>query len=146
LLPPMVNTGRTLVIVVVLYGIGTIAFGVSTWFPLSLLIYALMAAADQVSVVIRQTIIQLETPDALRGRVSSVNSLFIGASNQLGAVESGLVATWTGSAVIAVVSGGLGCLISVAGVTKLLPQLWRHRTLLHAEAPAEPAAAVAARR
>jgi len=77
--------------------------------------------------VLRQSIIQLGTPDALRGRVSAVNSLFVGASNQLGLVESGLVATWTSSAVVAAVSGGLGCLVAVAAIVALVPSLWRHR-------------------
>jgi MFS family permease len=134
LLPPRVSTGRIMIVTVTLYGLFTIVFGLSTWFPLSLVAYGLIAMSDQLSVVIRQTIIQLETPDALRGRVSSVNSLFVGASNQLGAVESGLMATWTGSAAVAVVSGGLGCLASVAIISVLIPSLWRHR--VHLEAPA----------
>jgi hypothetical protein len=82
--------------------------------------------ADQVSVVLRQTIIQLATPDELRGRVSSVNMLFIGASNQLGAVESGLVAGLT-SATFAVVSGGVGTLAVVAFVAARMPGLRRYR-------------------
>jgi MFS family permease len=127
LLPSIVRTGRALVITIALYGLGTIAFGLSTWFPLSLLFYGLTAACDQVSVVMRQNIIQLGTPDALRGRVSSVNQVFIGASNQLGAMESGLVATWTNSAVFAVVFGGVACLVAVIVIGVLLPALWRHK-------------------
>ena len=82
--------------------------------------------ADQVSVVMRQTAIQLSTPDALRGRVSAVNMIFIGASNQLGAVESGFVAAAT-SPTFAVVSGGLGCLAVVALTAWRLPELRRYR-------------------
>ena len=82
--------------------------------------------SDQVSVVMRQTTIQLATPDALRGRVSSVNMLFIGASNQLGAMESGFVAALT-TATFAVVSGGVGCLAVVAAVALGMPELRRHR-------------------
>src|SRR5438094_6918441 len=133
LLPPTVATGRTLVVTIALYGLATVAFGLSTWFPLSLLFYTLTAIFDQISVLMRQSIIQLGTPDALRGRVNSVNALFVGASNQLGPVESGLVATWTGSAVVAVVTGGIGCLVGVAGMVAFLPGLWRHR--MEAEDP-----------
>ena len=128
LLPPFVRTGRALILTVVLYGFATIAFGLSTSFPLSMLFYGAAAAFDQLSVVMRQNIIQLGTPDALRGRVSSVNQVFIGASNQLGAMESGLLATWANSAVFAVVFGGIACLIAVGAISLLLPALWRHRT------------------
>jgi hypothetical protein len=83
--------------------------------------------ADQVSVVMRHTAIQLSTPDALRGRVSAVNLLFIGASNQLGAAESGFVAALT-SAPFAVVSGGIACLVVVAIVAATMPELRRYRT------------------
>src|SRR5437867_3860541 len=83
--------------------------------------------ADQVSVVMRSTAIQLSTPDALRGRVSGVNMIFIGASNQLGAAESGFVAALT-SATFSVVSGGLACLVVLAVVAIRLPQLQRYRT------------------
>lgn len=127
LLPSIVRTGRALVITIALYGVGTIAFGLSTVFPLSVLLYGLTAACDQLSVVMRQNIIQLGTPDALRGRVTSVNQVFIGASNQLGLMESGLVAAWANSAVFAVVFGGVACLIAVAAIGVLLPALWRHR-------------------
>ncbi len=133
LLPPIVGIGRWLVVMIALYGLGTVAFGLSTWFPLSLVLYGLIAAFDQVSVVLRQSIIQLGTPDALRGRVSSVNQVFVGASNQLGATESGLVAAWANSAVFAVVFGGIGCITSVVLITALLPSLWRHRLSVHEE-------------
>jgi len=88
-LPPVRRAGRALLVTVALFGIGTIVFGLSRNFYLSVAVYMFIGMADQVSVVLRQTTVQLSTPDELRGRVSSVNMLFIGASNQLGAVESG---------------------------------------------------------
>jgi MFS family permease len=126
LLPPIRRSGRALLIAVGAYGLATVAFGLSRSFPLSLAAYMAVGVADQVSVVMRSTIIQLATPDELRGRVSSVNFLFIGASNQLGAVESGFVAAAT-SAPFAVVSGGVGCLVVLALVALKLPELRRYR-------------------
>ncbi len=126
-LTPIRRSGRVLLIAVTIYGLATIGFGLSRWFPLSLFTYFLVGMADQVSVVLRSTMIQLNTPDSLRGRVSSVNFIFIGASNQLGAVESGFVAALT-SAPFAVVSGGVGCLLVVALVAIRLPRL-RHARL-----------------
>jgi len=124
--PPIRRTGVALLVAVGVYGAATIAFGLSRWFPLSGVCYMLVGAADQVSVVMRSTAIQLSTPDALRGRVSAVNLLFIGASNQLGAAESGFVAGLT-SAPFAVVSGGIGCLVVLAIVALTNPALRRYR-------------------
>ena len=124
---PITRAGPALLVAVALYGIATIAFGLSRWFPLSVVAYAAAGMADQVSVVLRNTAIQLSTPDVLRGRVSAVNMIFIGASNQLGAAESGFVAALT-SATFSVVSGGLGCLAVVAIVAARLPRLRRYRT------------------
>ena len=124
---PITRAGPALLVAVALYGIATIAFGLSRWFPLSVVAYAAAGMADQVSVVLRNTAIQLSTPDALRGRVSAVNMIFIGASNQLGAAESGFVAALT-SATFSVVSGGLGCLAVVAIVAARLPRLRCYRT------------------
>ena len=104
-----------------------LVFGLSRVFPLSVAAYALAGVADQVSVVMRSTAIQLTTPDSLRGRVSAVNFLFIGASNQLGAVESGFLAAAT-SAPFAVVSGGIACLFVVATVWLRIPALRAYRT------------------
>jgi MFS family permease len=132
-LPPIRRAGPALLIAVGVYGLATIGFGLSRWFPLSVATYMLVGMADQVSVVMRSTAIQLSTPDPLRGRVSSVNMIFIGASNQLGAAESGFVAALT-SAPVSVVSGGLACLLVLAVVATTLPQLWRYRT--DAPAPA----------
>ncbi len=125
-LPPIRQAGRALLVAVALFGIGTIVFGLSRNFALSVATYMAIGMADQVSVVLRQSIIQLATPDELRGRVSSVNMIFIGASNQLGAVESGLVAGLT-SATFAVVSGGAGTLAVVALVAARMPRLRRYR-------------------
>jgi MFS family permease len=125
-LPPIRRTGRTLLLAVACYGVATMVFGFSRWFPLSLLAYMAIGMADQVSVVMRQTTIQVLTPDELRGRVTSVNMLFIGASNRLGAVESGVVAALT-SATFAVVSGGAGCLAVLGAVWTKLPELRNFR-------------------
>ena len=126
MVPPIRHAGRALLMGVGAYGIATILFGLSRSFPLSVLAYVTVGVADQVSVVMRSTAIQLSTPDELRGRVSAVNFIFIGASNQLGAVESGFVAALT-NAPFSVVSGGLGCLVVLAIVTATLPELRRYR-------------------
>lgn len=124
--PPVHRLGRAILISVVTYGLATIVFGLSRSFPLSLAAYAIAGAADQVSVVGRTTLVQMETPDDLRGRVSSVNMIFIGASNQLSTAEAGFVAYLT-TPEISVVSGG-GMVLVVAAVTALLvPALWRFR-------------------
>jgi len=125
-LPPIHRAGRALFVAVAVYGIATIAFGLSSWFPLSLAAYGLVGIADQVSVVIRGTAVQLETPDELRGRVSAVSMMFIQASNQLGAAESGFVAAMT-SAPFAVVSGGIGALLVVALMAVTMPALRGYR-------------------
>lgn len=124
--PPIRHAGRALLFAVGVYGLATIVFGLSRSFPLSLAAYMLVGVADQVSVVMRSTAIQLSTPDELRGRVSAVNLLFIGASNQLGAAESGFVAAAT-SATFAVVSGGLASLLVLAIVAWRLPELRAYR-------------------
>jgi hypothetical protein len=108
--------------VVAAFGVATIGFGLSTWFPLSLFCLFLLGATDMVSVNIRGTLIQLATPDAMRGRVSAVSMLFIGASNELGEFESGTTAAWLGT-VPAVVLGGIGTLVVVALWMKLFPPL-----------------------
>ncbi|HKU42346.1 MAG TPA: MFS transporter [Polyangiales bacterium] len=123
--PPVRRAGVTLLGTVALFGIAIMVFGVSRSFPLSVAAYMAAGMADQVSVVMRSTAIQLSTPDELRGRVSSVNMLFIGASNQLGAAESGFVASWT-TPTFAVVSGGAACLLVVIVVALWLPELRRY--------------------
>jgi MFS family permease len=126
LLPPIRRVGRAIVLSVAVYGLATIAFGLSSIFPLSVACYALVGMADQVSVVSRSQVVQMSTPDALRGRVSSVNMIFIGASNQLSAAEAGFVAALT-SPKVSVVSGGTLVLVVVAAVVALVPALYRWR-------------------
>src|SRR6202011_5876070 len=108
-LPTPTRLGRALLASVAAFGLATMAFGLSRWLPLSILTYAVVGAADQVSVVMRLNTIQLTIPDELRGRVTAVNFVFINASNQIGGLESGVVASLT-SAMFAVVSGGVACL------------------------------------
>lgn len=108
------RAGPALFVAVVLFGGATIAFGVSTSFWLSLAMLAVLGAADMVSVFVRHVLVQIETPDAMRGRVGAVNAMFIGASNELGEFESGLTAAWWGLEP-AVVIGGLAT-VAVAGL------------------------------
>jgi hypothetical protein len=107
---------------VAIFGLATILFGLSTSFLLSLTALFVLGASDMVSVNIRSSLIQLATPDAMRGRVSAVNMLFIGASNELGEFESGMTAALLGT-VPAVVLGGIGTLAVVAVWAKLFPPL-----------------------
>jgi MFS family permease len=116
------RAGHWLLGAVAVYGLAMVAFGLSRSVGLSLLLLTVSGAADMVSVVIRQTLVQLETPDAMRGRVSAVNSIFIGASNQLGEFESGVTAAWWG-AVASVVVGGVGTLVVVAAWFRWFPSL-----------------------
>ncbi len=125
ILPPIQRLGRALIVAIAVFGVATIVFGLSRSFPFSVAAYMAVGMADYVSVVIRGVAIQLSTPDALRGRVSSVNMIFIGASNQLGAVESGFVAALT-NATFAVVSGGAASLAALAFVARRLPELRRY--------------------
>ena len=106
------NTGKKMLISVFIFGLSIIAFGLSSIFWISLLALFISGAADGISMVIRQTILQLKTPDEMRGRVSSVNSMFVGSSNELGAFESGLAAKLVGP-VAAVVFGGTMTILTV---------------------------------
>ena len=123
------RTGPLLLGAVAVYGVTNVVFGLSTWFGLSLLALAVGGAADMVSIVVRQTLVQLETPDDMRGRVSAVNSVFIGASNQLGEFESGATAAWFG-AVASVVVGGLGTCLVAALWWRGFPALSRRDALV----------------
>lgn len=114
------NVGRTMFTAVGVFGVATIAFGLSTSFWFSLAVLVVLGAADMISMVIRSSFVQLETPDEMRGRVSAVNGLFIGASNQLGEFESGVTAHWFGT-VPAVVMGGVGTLVCDGAVDKNVP-------------------------
>lgn len=127
-LPPLRRAGKTLLWAVAGFGLATISFGLSRWFWLSLLMLFLLGALDNISVVVRHTLATLLTPDEMRGRVSSVNGMFINASNELGRFESGAVAALFGP-VFSVVSGGVGTLIVVAVVAWLAPQLRRYGAL-----------------
>ncbi len=118
------HIGRKMFAVVVIYGIATIAFGLSTWFPFSLLALVALGASDAVSIVVRFSLVQIETPDEKRGRVGAINYLFVGSSNTLGEFESGLVAAWLG-AVPSVLIGGLGSLLVAATWMVLFPDLRR---------------------
>lgn len=109
---------------VAVFGVATIVFGLSTSFWLSCLALTVLGAGDMISVFVRHLLVQLETPDAIRGRVSSVSALSIGASNELGEFESGLTASWWGP-VPAVTLGGVACLGIVALYGRLFPEL-RH--------------------
>jgi MFS family permease len=125
-LPTTTHTGRVLLLSVAAFGLATVVFGASSSLPLSIIAYALVGMADQVSMVMRQNTIQLNTPDVLRGRVTAVNSVFISASNELGALESGLVAAAT-NAVFAVVTGGIACLVVVGLIAWRVPALRRYQ-------------------
>jgi hypothetical protein len=123
-LPPLRRAGRALLIGVALFGLSIIGFGLSRSFLLSLALLAASGMADTVSVVIRSTLLQVLTPDHLLGRVSSVNAIFIGSSNEIGAFESGTAARLLGT-VPAVVLGGLATLVVVAVTAVKVPGLRR---------------------
>ncbi|QJQ12726.1 MFS transporter [Pseudomonas putida] len=125
------NVGRTMFTAVGVFGVATIAFGLSTSFWFSLAVLVVLGAADMISMVIRSSFVQLETPDEMRGRVSAVNGLFIGASNQLGEFESGVTAHWFGT-VPAVVMGGVGTLVVTGLWIKMFPTLAK-RDQLHSK-------------
>lgn len=118
------HIGPKMFAVVAIYGVTTIIFGLSTWLPLSMMALALLGAADSLSIVIRFSLVQIETPDDKRGRVSAVNYLFVGSSNTLGDFESGAVAAWLG-AVPSVLIGGFGSLLIAAIWMLMFPDLRR---------------------
>ena len=120
-LPPMKRAGKRLLWCVTGFGLATILFGLSKVFWLSLGVLFLLGAFDSVSVIIRGSIVQLVTPDEMRGRVSSVNNIFIGTSNEFGALESGLTAALFGP-VISVVAGGIGTILVVLAVAWRWPE------------------------
>jgi MFS family permease len=123
---PVKRIGPVLLGAVLAYGLAMIAFGLARSVPFAMVAYALAGAADGVSVVMRSTAIQLSTPEELRGRVTSVSTLFIGASNQLGAVESGVVAQLT-STQFSIVSGGALSMLVTAVIAATFPELRRYR-------------------
>jgi MFS family permease len=121
-LPPMRRAGRTMLLAVAGFGVATIVFGVSTWFWLSLAMMFLIGALDNISVVVRHTLVQMLAPDAMRGRVSAVNSVFIVSSNDLGGMESGVLARLFGP-VAAVVIGGVGAIVVVLTWARMWPEI-----------------------
>ena len=118
------RVGRIMYAAVLCFGGATIVFALSRWFPLSLAALALLGASDTVSVVIRSSLVQLQTPDEMRGRVSAVNFIFVGTSNQLGEFESGVTAAWFGT-VPAVLIGGIATILVVPICLRLFPALGR---------------------
>ncbi len=122
--PPKLHAGRILLVCVGFFGVSMIVFGLSTSFVLSLLALFAAGLVDGVSMVIRLVILRVESPEALRGRIASVNHVFIGASNELGAFESGVAATLMG-VVPSVILGGVVTLVVVGGVALFAPQLRR---------------------
>lgn len=128
--PPIKKAGRALLLTVIGFGVATIIFGYSTNFWLSLAMLLFTGMFDAVSVVIRHTLVQILTPDEMRGRVSAINGLFIGTSNELGGFESGLVAGLFGP-VVSVVAGGFGTLAVVLMVALLWPKLRRYGALVN---------------
>ena len=127
-LPPMQNAGKTLLLAVTGFGLATIVFGLSTSFILSVAMLVLLGAMDNISVVIRGTLLLTQTPDAMRGRISAVNSIFIGISNELGSFESGLAASLFGP-ILAVVAGGIGTILVVMIVARVWPEMGRLKRL-----------------
>ena len=145
--PPLRRPGVALLWAVTGFGIAWIVFGLSESFALSLLMLGLAGALDNISVVVRGTLVQVLTPDAMRGRVSAVNAVFIGSSNELGAYESGETAYWFGH-VASVVGGSYATILTVLGVMWLWPEVLRLGPLhqggrqdeVMCEKPAEPEA------
>lgn len=126
--PPLEKAGRALLWSVAAFGLATVGFGLSTSFWFSFLMLFVCGAVDNVSVVVRHTLVQLLTPDEKRGRVSAVNSLFIGTSNELGGFESGSVAYLFGP-VFSVVSGGIGTILVVIAVAMIWPEIRKYGRL-----------------
>jgi MFS family permease len=135
-IPTIRRQGATLLSSVAIYGAAIVAFGLSPSLWISVLLLAISGAADTVSMVIRQTIRQLVTPDHLRGRMTSVNMIFFMGGPQLGEVEAGLVAGWIGARA-SVSSGGLLCILAVIATALVVPSLRRHSSTENAAAPTE---------
>ncbi|MBI0474963.1 MFS transporter [Sphingomonas sp. MA1305] len=125
--PMKSNVGVKMLIAVIVFALAVLTFGLSTWFPLSLVALIVAGGADMVSVYVRQSLIQLHTPDAMRGRVSAVSQLTISASNELGEAESGLMASLLGP-VGAVVFGGCAAIVVTLLWSRLFPELRQART------------------
>jgi MFS family permease len=128
--PPRENVGRMLICSVIAFGFATLGFGISRNFTISIVMLGLLGAFDNVSVVIRHNLVQIRTPDAFRGRVAAVNGLFIGSSNELGALESGVTAALWGP-VGSVLFGGTATILVVLAIARIWPELTRLATLDH---------------
>ena len=122
--PPLKKAGQTLLWAVAGFGLATVIFGLSHSFWLSLLMLFALGALDNVSVVIRSTLLLIRTPDEMRGRVSAINSLFVAGSNELGGFESGVVAQFFGP-IVSVIGGGVGTILVVLFVALLWPEMRR---------------------
>jgi len=123
---PFTFPGRSMLWAVAGFGVATIVFGYSRSLPLSLAALFWVGALDMISVVVRQTLVQTLTPNAMRGRVNAVNSVFMNSSNEIGGFESGVVAQWT-SPLWSVVSGGMGTLLVVGAAALIWPAIARYR-------------------
>jgi MFS family permease len=134
--PPLQRAGRSLLLAVTGFGVATIVFGLSKSFWLSIAMLTVVGGLDNISVVIRRSLILTRTPDELRGRISAVNSIFIGASNELGGFESGLTAGLFGP-ILSVVGGGIGTLLVVLSVAGIWPEMRRLKTVDAVEETAE---------
>ena len=134
--PPLRRAGMAMLWAVASFGVATIVFGLSQNFWLSLVALVATGAADNISVVVRHTLVQLLTPDPMRGRVSAVNNIFIGSSNELGALESGVTAALFGP-VLSVIGGGIGTILVVLGVAWKWPEVRRMGALQPAETVGE---------
>jgi MFS family permease len=139
-LPPFKHAGRAMLWAVAGFGVATIVFGLSRNLWLSLAMLFLTGALDNISVLVRHTLVQVLTPDAMRGRVSAVNNIFIGASNELGGFESGVTARFFGT-ITSVVAGGIGTIVVVILVGLIWPQVRRFGSLTDAKADDLPAPA-----
>lgn len=136
-LPPMRRAGIVLLWSVIGFGVATVLFGLSKNFALSFVALALTGALDNVSIVVRHTLVQLLTPDAMRGRVGAVNNVFINSSNELGQLESGLTAALFG-AVWSVVGGGIGVILVVVLIAWRLPEVRQIGALHELEPDSDP--------
>jgi MFS family permease len=125
------RAGRSLLLAVTGFGVATIIFGLSRNFWLSMAMLFLTGVFDNISVFVRHTLVQSLTPDSMRGRVSAVNNIFVGASNELGGFESGLTAQLFGP-IISVVGGGIGTLVVVGLTAFIWPQIRRFGSLAEA--------------
>ena len=126
--PPLQKAGHSLLWAVTAFGVATVVFGFSKWFWVSFAALFIAGAVDNISVMVRHTLVQTLTPDEKRGRVSAVNNLFIGTSNEMGEFESGAVAAWLGP-VFSVVSGGVGTILVVIAVALIWPEIRKYGRL-----------------